>query len=55
MTTLRDFIRSHGFDAFINSDDSVSFWLPYTSTIDSDGEYLITVRSWIQARIELGY
>ena len=44
----------HGFDAFINCDDSVSFYLP------SMGEYgldydLITVTSKDDAKVAIGY
>ena len=51
---IKRYIESHGFEAFINADGSVSWWLPY-----NDGHLwdhlLITVRTFQQARRELGY
>ena len=51
MTAIKQYIEAHGFDAFINSDDSVSFYIP----VDFTDWVLITVSNLRDARIALGY
>lgn len=48
---LKTWIESHGFQAFINSDNSISYWFT-----DSTGlEHLQTIKTVKQAYISLGY
>lgn len=51
MKQIKHYIEQHGFDAFINSDDSVSFWIP----VDFTDWVLVTVATFQDARRELGY
>ena len=53
--SIKHYIEQHGFEAFYNADDSISFYLPYTTGGKITGEVLITVRTFKEARIELGY